>query len=141
MKYILILILFYGPSQVWSAFEQKTLKQEKKEAVELLLKRKVGFEKYQKRLKEWNQKRLARAYKQKEVRQRMAEKKEMARKNFIRNNDEFPRQAYRKFLADREKRKKVLNKSRKEYAKMQKEMQKVFENKKYRIDSNKEYKL
>ena len=113
----------------------------KKEAKKRLLARKKGFDKHQKRLKDLDKKRLAKAYKMKKIRKTVADKKEKARKSFVRKKYPFPKKAYRDFLSKRENQRKFHKKARQGYTQVQDEMEEVFKNKKYRIDGKREYDL
>lgn len=78
---------------------------------------------------------------QKKVRRAYSLKMELARKNYKRIENHYPLDLYKKFVKIREIRKKKLKKARQEYSAMKKELYKIYNNKKYRIDGKKEFKL
>ena len=134
------LILLFSQSAL-SAWNQGSIDEEKAKAVKRLERRKMGFEKYLAQQKEWDKKRVANAFKQKEIRKKHSERKEKARLKFVRKTQSFPEQAYRNFLKKRRKIQQSLRKAREDYRVVQKELRKVFKNKKYRISGKKEFKL
>ncbi len=125
----------------FGAWGTKPLSVQKKEAKQKLEKRKKGFDQYLQRQQAREKKRLAKAQKMKVIRKAHAEAKEKARKNFVRNNEPFPKKAYKAFLKRREKREKSNETARKDYSVVQKELSEVVNNKKYRINGNKEFDL
>lgn len=141
LKFLTLVFVFSFFTTGVYALDSGAIEREKKQAVEKLRARKKGFEKYLKRKQEWNQRRLSRADDQKLIRQKYAEKRERARRNFERPEDDFPYKAYRKFLRTRERKRKQRERARVEHGKMSKELDEVFENEKYKIDGNKEYDL
>ncbi len=119
----------------------KSLSERKQKEIKRLELRKIGFDAYQKKLEGLDKRRLATADKQKVIRKKYADKKEKARKGFVRKTSVFPKQAYRAFIEKRRQKRKQLEQSRHEYSIVQKELKKIFKNKKYRINGNKEFKL
>ena len=122
----------------WNAV---SLQEKKQRAVKKLKARKVDFDKYQKMKTDWESKRLSVAFKQKKIRKKYADQKEDARRKFRRTTEVFPVNDYRKFLSERREKRQKLEKSRQNYSKMQNELKKVFKNREYKIDGNKEYQL
>ena len=141
MKFLVLVGVLIVWEGALAQFKQGALEQEKNQAIERLQARKKGFDQYQKRLQEWEQKRLARANEIKKKRAKAKKRRDKARRNFVRVTEEFPKNAYRDFMAKRKRQRVKLKESRKDYAEMQKVLKKVFENKKYRIDGRKEFKL
>ncbi len=141
LKTLTFLMIFNFLTPVVYGLDSRAIEKEKRQAVEKLRERKKGFEKYLQRKKRWNERRLSRADEQKQIRENYAEKRERARKNFDRPEDSFPYKAYRKFIKNRERKRKLQEKARIEHAKMSKELDEVFENERYKIDGNKEFDL
>ncbi len=113
----------------------------KQEAIKKMKARRTGFEKFLHRREEWERKRLSRADEQKKIRAKQARELEQARRNFHRPQDNFPHQAYKKFINQRDERRLSAEKARKAFGKMSKELNKIYEDKEYKIDGNKEYDL
>ncbi len=145
LKILLTFLFIFAQSLVPTAataeWGQKPVAKLKEEARNTLLERKVGFDAYMKKKQEWEKRRLAQANKMKSIRQAQAEKKEKARKNFVRTTRAFPHQAYVTFLRNREKRRQELKKAQKEFVAVQDELEKIFEDKRYKINGKKEFDL
>ena len=137
---VLILSLIIVPN-AHAAWQSGSASQMKKETVSRLEARKKGFDQHQEAKKKWKEQRLARANEIKGIRKRHYDKMEKARKGFKRVKVPFPKQAYKTFLKQRKTKRGQLETARKDYRKVQKELKKVYQNKKYRIDGNKEFEL
>lgn len=134
-----LFILFSIPAFGFTS--KKSVETLKSEARNRLLQRKQGFDKHQKRLRDLEKRRLATAYKMKAIRKAHADKKEKARKGFVRKKFHFPKKSYEEFLQKRRDRRQQNEKARVGYKEVRKEVEKVFKNKKYRIDGRREYNL
>lgn len=141
LKAILIFCFLVCGSSAIAEWGGDNLSQRKQKEIKRLELRKKGFDAYQKKLQEADKRRLATAYKQKVIRKKYADKKEKARKGFVRKTSVFPMQAYKRFLAERRQKRRQLEKARSEYSVVQKQLKKIFKNKRYLIDGNKEFKL
>lgn len=143
MKQIGLIFLTLMLTQfAFGGWAKGTLVEQKRHIRQHLLARKKGFDKYLKKRQQMDKKRRAKAYQQKILRKAYEEKKEQARKNFHRSQQQaFPQQAYKEFLRKRQQQRQKLEQARKEYVKFQEELEKVFKNEKYRIDGKKEFNL
>jgi hypothetical protein len=140
-KIFLILSLFYGYHCHAEWGEEKSLKERKVYEVERLKERKKAFDIYIKKLSTRDQERESQAFKMKKIRSDYDEFKNKARKQFKRTNYDFPYEAYKKFISQRDKMREETQKSRKDYSQIQKELERIRDNKEYQINGNKEYDL
>ncbi len=136
----LVLILGFG-TQAGAQWEQPSVGALKKKARAFLLKRKRGFDQYLKNKKQAEIERLKDAHKMKQVRKAYAEKREKLRSGFVRRTEAFPHKDYVKFLEQRKRRHQQLEQKRRDYVAVQNELKEIYENKKYKIDGNKEFDL
>lgn len=131
-------ILLVGGVQ---AFDQASVAQKKQNAVKRLEARKKGFDQFLAKKEKAKKARLARAFEMKGIRKKLADKKEKARRNFRRKTYDFPMADYRQFIKKRNKKRQSLESARQKYGVLRKQLQKVYQNKKYNIDGNKEFEL
>ena len=143
VKWLLVIqLILCWVSPGWSRqLSSQEIQMTKKKAIKRLKARKIGFEEYLAQQNQREKKRLSVADKQKVRRQKYYEKKQLARKKFTREQRKFPKRDYIKFIESRNKRNDKLEKARQAYGVMQRELRKIYNNKKYRIDGKKEYKL
>lgn len=140
-KIVCILSLLIGHSSAIAGWRNLSVEKQRKSEIKRLEKRKQGFDSYLAAQAKREKARLAVAYKMKAVRKEEALKKEKARRNFRRKYQEFPASDYRKFIKRRDLRIQQNRKNRTEYSKVQKELKKIFESRKYKINGKKEFNL
>lgn len=109
--------------------------------IQRLKKRKMSFDEYLKEQQRLEDKRMEKADQMKGVRKVYAERLEKARKSFHRNNTTFPVGAWRNFIKERDQKEIAFEKARRNYGQMQKELRRIYDNREYKIDGNKEFKL
>lgn len=136
-----LLIVIFGYQSVFAAWGQESIAQQKTRAIKKLSARKKSFDQFHARKSKWQQQRLARAGEMKGIRKKHADRKERARRGFVRTTNVFPKKAYRKFLANRKVRRAELEVGRQQYGKMRKQLDTIYKNKKYNIDGKKEFEL
>ncbi len=141
---LIVFCLCFGmvtPKSATAAWTAPSLQALKQKAKSNLLERKKGFDAYLQKKKRLEAQRLSDADKMKKIREAYQEKREQARKNFRRKTESFPREAYQAFLQKREQRRSRLEKARENYVSVQDELEKVYENKKYKINGKREFDL
>lgn len=115
--------------------------QDKKEAMAYLKKRKTAFDKYLADQQRRDENRYKDADQMKTIRDAYAKQLEKARKSYHRTNTTFPMKAYKVFIKERNAKDDKSEKARRHFSVLRKEMREVYENKEYRINGNKEFKL
>ncbi len=135
---ILTMVVPRFADAAWTAPSLQALKQKAKSN---LLERKKGFDAYLQKKQRMEAQRLSDADKMKTIRKAYEKKREQARKNFRRKTESFPKEAYQAFLQKREKRRSRLENARENYVSVQDELEKVYENKKYKINGKREFDL
>lgn len=138
---LVMLFLIFSTSTAFADWGWGSLSEQKKKAINKLERRKKGFDAYLKEQDKREKKRWSDAFKQKVLRKEYAERKDKARKSFIRTTASFPQAAYKKFLVKRKAKRAYIERARREYSSVQKQLKEVFNDKRYKISGKKEFKL
>lgn len=143
VKFILFLSILTLCCSGFASQQQKNsnLSKRKQAAIKRMEMRKKAFEEHLLFEKNRELRRTARVNEIKKVREARAKEKEAARRNFRREKRSTSNAAYWKLVEQRRKERRQAEEARKKYSHIERQLRKVYQNKKYKISGNKEFNL